>query len=410
MKILDQTQARWQAQLEDYADLVTVRAAGEYEFVDDTGLIWVDPDSRCSRSRREAHRVAASHSVSTPATRTKGRTMTDQLARPDEHAWLQWRREGVTATDVADAYAGTYGGIYSVVARKRGLETVESTPEMQRGHDWQPVIADAVHVLTGMFVVGEETWCAHADDDRWRATVDGFLAPQPETSIDDVTAVVEIKTRGVRVRADWDRWVTQMQWQMFVTGLDRALLADATIDDDDNECRAVRLTWVDADPDHQTQLVELAETIHGHVQVGTSPDPDTPTALPTVKVVHGVADRDADVVDLTDITGVVERFAEIKAAVKAVTDERDLLEAQIREAVGDATRGTTDGFRVTVSAPSLVLTREAEAELLAAHPEFARPALDKDRVKAEAKDLYDSFRKPVGARRLTINPTKGDQP
>lgn len=45
MKITDRTGPRWRAQLEDYADLVTVRAAGEYEFIDDTGDVWVDPDA-----------------------------------------------------------------------------------------------------------------------------------------------------------------------------------------------------------------------------------------------------------------------------------------------------------------------------------------------------------------------------
>ena len=32
----------------------------------------------------------------------------------DDPAWLAWRRAGVTATDVADAYAGTYGGTFNV--------------------------------------------------------------------------------------------------------------------------------------------------------------------------------------------------------------------------------------------------------------------------------------------------------
>ena len=45
MKILDDTSARWRIQLEDYADLVMIRAAGEYEFIDDTGLVWADPDA-----------------------------------------------------------------------------------------------------------------------------------------------------------------------------------------------------------------------------------------------------------------------------------------------------------------------------------------------------------------------------
>ena len=94
----------------------------------------------------------------------------------DDEKRLQWRREGVTATDVADAAAGTYGGMYGVVARKLGRVTVEQNEQMARGHRWQPVIADAVHVLTGLYVVGEETWCQCTGDDRWRATVDGFLS------------------------------------------------------------------------------------------------------------------------------------------------------------------------------------------------------------------------------------------
>jgi len=45
VKILDNSGARWRVQLEGYDDLVTIRAAGEYEFIDDTGLVWADPDA-----------------------------------------------------------------------------------------------------------------------------------------------------------------------------------------------------------------------------------------------------------------------------------------------------------------------------------------------------------------------------
>ena len=63
----------------------------------------------------------------------------------DEDRWLDWRKGGITATDVADAAQGTYGGAYGVVARKLGLITVEQNNAMRRGHIWQPRIADAVH-------------------------------------------------------------------------------------------------------------------------------------------------------------------------------------------------------------------------------------------------------------------------
>lgn len=337
-----------------------------------------------------------------------GSVVTDLDRSPTEHeAWLEARRRGVTATDVADAAAGTYGGIYGVVARKLGLETVEENAEMRRGTAWQPVIADAVHTLTGLYVVGEET-LAGASDERWMATVDGFLAPEAEVSIDEVQAVLEIKTRGVGTRPNRDRWHVQMQWQLHVTGLSRALLAEATIDDDANECRGVRLEWVEADPDLQAQLVDLAEVVYAHVQSGTLPEPDSPSALDSVKAVHAAADVDADAVDLSDLAEDIARFDEIKAAVKAVSDERDLLEARIRDAIGEATKGHLDGWRISLSQPARKLTRDAEAELLDTHPEYATAVLDRTRVKAEDPELYEAFTRPVGSRRLTITPPKGE--
>ena len=107
----------------------------------------------------------------------------------DEHdEWLAWRKGGITATEVADAWCGTYGGAYTVVARKLGrIAPPQQTAAMDRGHRWQETVADAVHALTGQYVVGEETWCEHVDNARHRATVDGFLAPMADCSIDDVT-------------------------------------------------------------------------------------------------------------------------------------------------------------------------------------------------------------------------------
>ena len=64
----------------------------------------------------------------------------------DDTAWKEWRKAGITATDIADAANGTYGGAYAVVARKLDLlEPDAENDQMRRGHRWQPVIADAVN-------------------------------------------------------------------------------------------------------------------------------------------------------------------------------------------------------------------------------------------------------------------------
>ena len=328
---------------------------------------------------------------------------------PEEHErWMAFRAGGITATDVADAANGTYGGAYAVVARKLGVVPPEEENDaMRRGHRWQPVIADAVHTLTGLWVVGEESWCQHPDLPHHRATVDGMLADAPEVAITDVLGLLETKTRGVHVRPNRDRWFDQVQWQLHVVGVDRALVAEATIDDDRDQCLGVRLHEVEADPDRQATLVELAERLWAWVEMAALPEPDSPDCLPIVKAVHAEADPAADDVDLTSLADDVARLAAIKEAEKAVKDEAQLLEARIRAAVGDATRGRCDGFTVSVSKPTQVITDEAEAELLAARPDLGRLVLDRDRAKAEAPELYELARRPQGARRLSVRATQG---
>ena len=328
----------------------------------------------------------------------------------DEAEWLAWRADNaVTASDVADSATGSYGGIYAAVAKKLGLLEVEQTAEMQRGHDWEQRLADTVHTLTGYYVVGEQWGITHDLDDRFRFTADGFLARTPEATLDGLVAGYECKTTGVRVRFPWERTKMQCQWQMVVSELPRTLLLVARIDDDDDTVKGVDYEWVEADPDVQAQLVEVAEVIYGHVQSGTLPEPDSPSALDSVKAVHAAADVDADAVDLSDLAEDIARFDEIKAAVKAVSDERDLLEARIRDAIGEATKGHLDGWRISLSQPARKLTRDAEAEMLDTHPEYATAVLDRTRVKAEDPELYEAFTRPVGPRRLTITPPKGDQ-
>lgn len=325
-----------------------------------------------------------------------------------DEQWHAWRAAGVTASDIARARSGRYGGRYGVVTDKLGLTPpTETTDVMRRGHRWEQAVADAVHTLTGLWVVGEQAWAAHPDHPTHRATIDGLLSPLAEATLDDIVAGLEIKTHGTTVRPAWDYWAPQVQWQMHVTGTPRTLVAAAEIDDDRDELVALRLRWVDFDPFEVDDLVVLADELWGHVQAGTLPEPDAASALEVVKAVHVEADGNADTVDLSDLADDVRRLGDIKAAVKAVTEERDLIEARIRDRLAATTKGTTpDGWRVSLSKPALVLTAYAEAELLAARPDLGRLVLDRDRAKELAPDLYEAARQPVGARRLTVTAPK----
>lgn len=327
--------------------------------------------------------------------------------RADETAWLEWRAAGVTATDVADAYTGTYGGLYGVVARKLGLYVEEPNERQDRGHRWQPVIADAVHVLTGLYVVGEETWCENPDNDRHRATVDGFLAELDVALEADLVAVFECKTRGIGVSPNRDRWAAQVEWQLHTTGLDRALLADAVIDDVDDRLVDLRLRWIDPDPFTRENLLAVADRILELVDAGELPDPDTPSALDTVKAVTAQADKALPAADLDDLTDELRRRVELKAALSAAGDELSLIDARIRARLGAAVAGAAPGFKVSLSTPSRVWTADAEAELLAERPDLGRLVLDSAALKAlpaDERKALEARKVPAGARRLTVTP------
>lgn len=328
----------------------------------------------------------------------------------DEQAWLAWRRQGVTATDVADAAAGTYGGMYGVVARKLSLTPVtEQTPAMARGHRWQFKIADAIHALTGLHVVGEEQQCEAQHNDKWRATVDGFLSTyEVTTDMADLVGVLEVKTTGVGVRPDRDRWLHQVQWQLLVTGMNRGLIAHAVIDDSTDEFVSLRVTEVTADPMHQELLQELAGEILRHTEAGTLPDPDDGSALDVVKAVWADTDPTALPVDLTDLADEIARLADLSAAIKLAQSEKDSIEALLRHRIGAGIVGSTEQFRVTISKPAMVLSADAEARLIEEHPELTKRVLDRDRAKKEAKDLYESLRQPSGARRMTVKAIEGN--
>jgi hypothetical protein len=326
----------------------------------------------------------------------------------DDAEWLEWRRRGITATEIADAVLGTYGGAYAVIARKLGKYEPEQNDQMARGHRWQPTIADAVHVLSGYYVVGEEHQAEHAEDPRWRATLDGLLAERPEVaSVDECRAVFEAKTVGLGSRPNRERWALQMQWQMFVTGLPVALLAEAAIDDGDDRCLGVRLEWLEHDPLVQTELIATGEVLWQHLHAGTLPEPSA-GSLAAVRAVHAVAVAGSDSVALDELEGDLERWLQLREIATDVGTELDMIEAHVIATIDTATKGATSGgWRVSYGEPARKLTRDAELELLEAHPEFGTTVLDRARVKEEAPELYERARTRCGARTLRITPPKG---
>lgn len=325
----------------------------------------------------------------------------------DRGEWLTWRREGITATDVAKALSGRYGGMRGVLAEKRG-ESQEVTAAMLRGQRWEERITTAAETLTGFAIVGEQSMIQAADNPAHRATIDGFLAPVdiPEPSIDDVLGVLEVKTREEFTKPAWDYWSTQVQWQLHCAGLDFVVLAEAVIDDTTDEAKALKITRIERDQVVIDQLVEVAEEIARHITDGTMPDPEGEEAYAIAmdSSIEQWRVDNSEVVDLSSLADDVRRRNDVKQAVASAERELKEIDARIIEALGGASKGECDGFTVTLSKPRATVTPEAEAELLASRPDLGKTVLDRELAKQD-KDLWQSLQTPSGARTLTVKGT-----
>lgn len=344
----------------------------------------------------------------------------------EEAAWLASRKLGLGASDMANADTGAYGGGYAVVADKLGYDTDDNKNlgAKQRGHEWEQRIADAVHALTGLYVIGEQLQIISAANPVHRFTADGLLATTAEIlGVDEADYVLEIKTKTQWVTGKRDYFYSQIQWQLHVTGFRRALLVIVSFTTDAATgveiVEHIDFEWIDRDEYKIAQLVDLADRLWAHVEAGTLPDPDKFTPVEIVREVnrHGRLLLDADGnelidpdVNIDDLAGDLERYhTKILPALASLKEERKTLEAKFRDRMaGHANAATRDGeWILRVGEPVAKLTSSGEAQALALHPEYGRTVLDRDRFKADHKALYEALKIPTSDRRLTVKFVKG---
>lgn len=341
---------------------------------------------------------------------------------PEQHAdWLAERAKSMGASDIAAAATGIYGGATKAVASKLGLDTGdEIDPALaDRGHRWEHPIADGVRCHTGCTVYGEQALVRRPEEPRIHVTLDGLLGPDwlDTPTLDDMTALLEVKTRGPHAPWQWDYWRAQCQVGMWVTRMPRALLAIATIDEDYDPATgeivdrlvSVRYEWIDADTLEQDRLIALGLELWGHVERGELPDPTGPESLPYVKAANVAADP-AATADIDDLAEMIEQRERIKATAKQADDLAKTIEAKIRHRIGTATEATTtDGrWRVRVGQPVRKFTAQSETDFLelyaaeAAGLDLLRTTLDRDAAKERMPEEYEALKIATPDRRLTV--------
>ena len=131
----------------------------------------------------------------------------------DYEGWLNARRYGVTATQVATA--STPAGFEKAAVDFLTEYREPDNAYMEFGRDWEPLMADFVQVEYG---VDPNDWLIRGEQAHHLATPDGI----------GVNVIGEYKTTG----KDWGtveklpvRYRRQIQWQLHVTGADACVVA-----------------------------------------------------------------------------------------------------------------------------------------------------------------------------------------
>lgn len=270
----------------------------------------------------------------------------------DRQAWLDARRNGVTATDVSRLAHGGKSVWAAIKAEKAGGTHWAGNEFTRWGQDREPVIA---RWASGRWPVEHNTFLLRSDEDeRWLATPD-------LVALDDESMLGDIKTAVWRGQP-WDEvpanYYDQLTWQMHVTGIPEAVL----VVEFHEQFRPVHFEptvyTVEFDPKRCDELVEIAESF---LAMGE------PSAMD---------------VYLAD-------WAVAKEAENAAKAQREEVEALIRKEIGDR-----ESFKFVGDGGSISLTT----------PKPSR-RLDAKRVEAAHPDVFDEcVVETQGRARLLVKP------
>ena len=171
--------------------------------------------------------------------------------------WLAARDRGVTATQVAKA--STPAGMKEVFAQIENPTPVEPNAFMDWGNEREAYIA---HVVKERYGILPNDWllCADGAGNEWMlATPDGLSL--------DHKIIGEYKTSGKPLDKIPANYMRQVQWQLWVSGAERALFAyelrlegpEGFVPGFDVECQ-----WIERNEDMISDLIVTAQNVQEH--------------------------------------------------------------------------------------------------------------------------------------------------
>jgi putative phage-type endonuclease len=266
------------------------------------------------------------------------RLLTELDPEADRDAWLEWRRDGIGASDIPAILGfSRYGSALTVYLDKQGKLPDHDNEQMWLGRRLEPIMLELFTERTGRIVLPglpSQHW-----EIPWaRATLDGLVAEAGG----DVLGPLELKTgSAAKELLDDDiagPLAAQLQWQMFVTDCQHAWAAGLVVD---FGFKFV-VREVERDEDALHDIIEVAHHFWHENVLAQVPPPATgeDREIDAINDAYRVSDD-----DLTAEVerSLYERYLDLKRDAWKADRLKTQAEAELKLAMGEASVGLVDG-------------------------------------------------------------------
>ena len=314
----------------------------------------------------------------------------------DHDAWLEGRKLSIGSSDVPTVLGlNPWSGPWKLWALKTGkIPNEDAGWYAALGTKIEPLILDLASDALGVEVHKPERAYRHGLISCLTANLDGLARDPLDASR---TVIVEAKHGSLYAKkaiealrdhgtvtpgSDVERWYYQIQEQIAVMALDAAYLA-ALVNKDFYTVR------IERDDQAIATIERECSAFWDRFVAGPDGPKPPPASAADLGTLASVADTDPEeTTEIDDLAADLIRASEITAEIRTLKNEKDGIDAKIRQALGDSGIGTVEGVtRVRVS------TSE-------------RTSLDTKRLRSEHGDLLKDYQTTSQSSRLTYTKAK----
>ncbi len=209
-----------------------------------------------------------------------------------------------------------------------------------------------------------------------------FMAAHIDRLITGTDEILECKTCGSHKKEEWEgdgiprEYILQVTWYLGITGKKKAYIAVLI------GGQSFKYKEIEFDKELFDVMVDMAREFWRAVETKTPP---AVSASDNPVIVQMFPEPDSELVENQDIEDRVAKLQQVKDDISALTDEKEMLEAEIKSAIGEHLGVLTEKFKVT-------------------WPKYQQTKVNTERLKADG--LYEKYADKSSYRRLNISEKK----